>query len=106
MKGSLYMTEPMIQLNRYLDDAGRIKQMPRRQAPRYALLAYLAEKFEPGVHYTEPQVNAICEEWHTFGDFFLLRRELVDYHFLCRERDGSRYWRSPEQAPVPPIDQP
>ena len=67
--------------------------MPRKQKPRHALLQYLSTKFEPDTVYTERQVNAICDQWHTFGDYFILRRELVDDGFLGRERDGSRYWR-------------
>ena len=80
-------------ISQFLDDEGRITQLPRKQKPRLAVLLYLSEKFEPEQAYTEQQVNAICGQWHTFGDYFLLRRELVDHHLLCRERDGSRYWR-------------
>ena len=79
---------------RFLDSDGRITQMPRKRVPRQALLTYLAQKFETGVSYTERQVNDICDQWHTFGDYFLLRRELVDSGLLGRERNGSRYWRT------------
>ena len=90
---SIEHSEAPVNIDRFLDEAGRITQMPRKQAPRQALLEYLAEKFEPGTVYTERQVNDICDLWHTFGDYFLLRRELVDNGLLGRERDGSRYWR-------------
>lgn len=89
-------------VSRFLDEDGRIVQMPRKREPRRLLLEYLATKFEPDVTYTERQVNEICDRWHTFGDFFLLRRELVDGGLLGRERNGSRYWRvaaaPPDQA--------
>ncbi|NLG04060.1 MAG: DUF2087 domain-containing protein [Clostridia bacterium] len=68
-------------------------QLPRKQKARRAVFEYLSEKFEPNQVYSEKQVNEICEQWHTFEDYFLLRRELVDYGFLSRERDGSKYWR-------------
>ncbi|MEA5040009.1 MAG: DUF2087 domain-containing protein [Clostridiaceae bacterium] len=77
----------------FLDAEGKIKALPQRQNRRHEVLAYLAEKFIPGTDYTEREVNAICDLWHTFGDYFLLRRELVDSGLLCRMRDGSRYWR-------------
>lgn len=80
-------------IDRFLDESGRIVQLPRKQIPRRALLEYLAAKFEPDAVYTEHQVNAICEQWHTFGDYFLLRRELVDNGLLDRERNGAKYWR-------------
>lgn len=86
-----------IQIDRFINEAGRITQLPRRRRERLALLTYLAEKFEPYTVYTERQVNQICDQWHTFGDYFLLRRELVDSGLLCRERDGSRYRRSKPQ---------
>jgi len=81
------------EIKQFLDDSGKILQLPQRQKSRYALLEYLAGKFEPDSTYSEREVNVICDKWHTFGDYFLLRRELVDNGFLCRERDGSRYWR-------------
>lgn len=85
--------EPIIKIRQFLDSSGKITQLPQKQKVRCAVLKYLAEKFEPDHMYSEGEVNTICTQWHTFGDFFLLRRELVDHGFLCRERDGSRYWR-------------
>lgn len=83
-----------IKIDQFLDPAGKITQLPRKQKARLAVLQYLAGKFEPDCNYSEHQVNEICNEWHTFGDFFLMRRELVDNGLLGRERDGSRYWRA------------
>lgn len=84
----------IVKYSQFLDDSGKIVRLPQKLKVRHALLEYLAEKFELGRTYTEREVNALCDEWHTFGDCFLLRRELVDYGLLCRERDGSRYWRT------------
>ncbi|MDD2991957.1 MAG: DUF2087 domain-containing protein [Pygmaiobacter sp.] len=78
----------------FLDAEGRLTGLPQKHTVRRALLALLAEKFVPGQDYTEKQVNAICDDWHTFGDYFVLRRELVDEGFLCRTSNGSRYWRT------------
>ncbi len=77
----------------FLDDGGRITQLPARGEAKRAVLAYLATKFSCDRDYTQKEVNAIIDNWHTFGDYFLLRRELIDYQFLYRERDGSRYWK-------------
>lgn len=85
-------------INQFLDDSGRIAQLSEHSQKRRALLAYLAEKFESDCNYTEREVNEICSKWHTFGDYFLLRRELVDYGLLCREQDGSRYWKNSREA--------
>lgn len=85
-------------LERFLDEEGMIKQLPSKKEARLIVLAYLAEKFEAGKDYTEKQVNAIIDSWHTFGDYFLLRRELIDSGLMKRMSDGSRYWKE-EQLP-------
>lgn len=86
--------EQIIKIKQFLDRSGKITQLPHKQKVRRALLEYLTGKFELGRTYSEQEVNGICSQWHTFGDYFILRRELVDHGLLCRERDGSRYWRA------------
>lgn len=81
----------------FLDSDGRIKQFPVPNRTKVPVLAYLAEKFEAGRDYTEKEVNAIIDAWHTFGDYFLLRRSLIDYAYLMRVPDGSRYWVNEEK---------
>ncbi|MCE5235442.1 MAG: DUF2087 domain-containing protein [Clostridiaceae bacterium] len=85
-------------LARFLDAEGRVKQFPAKAAPRETVLSYLAEKFELGVDYKEREVNAVLTEWHTFGDYFILRRSLVEAGYLNRLNDGSRYWKNPQKA--------
>lgn len=85
--------EQEIDIKRFLDDSGKIIQLPQKLKIRVAVLSYLAEKFEENRDYTEKEVNAICDDWHTFGDYFVLRRELVDFGLLFREATGSRYWK-------------
>lgn len=86
--------ERKINMRPFLDGEGKITQLPGKFKVRLMVLAYLAERFENDRDYTEREVNTLCDAWHTFGDFFLLRRELVDHGFLNRERDGTRYWRT------------
>lgn len=94
------LMEPMepqaaeVRIQPFFDGEGRLLKLPRRRDARLAALAVLAEAFEVGREYTEPEVNRIVDERHTFGDYFLLRRELVDHGFLCRTASGSRYWRA------------
>lgn len=86
--------EQIIDIERFLDDSGKITQLSQKKKVRVEILRYLAEKFETNHNYTEKEVNAICEEWHTFKDYFILRRELIDNGLLCREPNGSRYWKA------------
>ena len=88
------------QLDAFLDDDGKLKQWPRKREKKRAALLYLAERFEFDRDYTEKEVNAIIEAWHTFQDYFLLRRELVGNDLLRRKRDGSRYWRNTGGIPT------
>jgi len=76
----------------FLDGEGRIRQLPAPARTRTPILAYLAGKFETGRTYSEKEVNAKISAWHTFGDYFILRRLLVDYGFMARKTDGSAYW--------------
>ncbi|HZU75064.1 MAG TPA: DUF2087 domain-containing protein [Acidimicrobiales bacterium] len=68
----------------------RLVTVPRRRPARLALLDRLAAEFEPGILYSEEQVNAVLGRFHP--DYCMLRRYLVDEDFLGR-RDGM-YWRS------------
>lgn len=83
---------------RFLNPEGKITQLPKKSSIRLAVLEYLAQKFETERSYTEHEVNAVCENWHTFGDYFLLRRELIDRGLLCRKPDGSSYWREKTES--------
>ncbi len=71
---------------------GMIKQVPARHRVRMQVLRYLAAKFEIGRTYTEREVNTIINQWHTFSDYFMLRRLLIDYHLMARTPDGAKYW--------------
>lgn len=92
------MTEIPKELKPFLDGEGRLKQFPSNRQKKKLALTYLASQFENDRAYTEKEVNAILDEWHTFHDRCLLRRELYDGYFLGRERDGSRYWREDPQS--------
>lgn len=84
----------MINISPFLDEQGRVTALPQKQAKRLAVLKYLAQKFEPRRDYTEKEINEICLSWHTFNDYFLVRRSLVEAKLLLREDNGSRYWRN------------
>ncbi|SHO47055.1 DUF2087 domain-containing protein [Anaerocolumna xylanovorans] len=86
-------TEVQEMISRFLDEELRVKSWPAKKERKEAVLYYISTKFEEGVMYSEKEVNEIIMKWHTFGDFFLLRRGLIDGKFLVRARDGSRYWK-------------
>ncbi len=77
---------------------GRIKRLPSRQKKGLVLLRWLAHKFAPDQLYTEKEVNAILSEAYE-RDYVSLRRDLVDFKFLGRERTGARYWLITTEPP-------
>ncbi|MEI6100377.1 MAG: DUF2087 domain-containing protein [Eubacteriales bacterium] len=91
------MIESKVKFKAFLDEDGKIVQIPVPLQKKLCVLSYLAEKFEADKQYREKEVNGIIQEWHTFNDYFILRRLLVDYGFLCRRTDGSAYWVQPPE---------
>jgi len=79
-------------LRPFIDADGRLTQWPSRMKVQRMAAALLARRFEPGRDYTEPEVNMLLMDGHTFADWALLRRVLCDWLFLDRESDCSRYW--------------
>jgi len=70
---------------------GRLKTIPSQRKKLEAVLGYVTKSFEPGVHYSEKQVNEILARFH--DDTATLRRELVGYGLMDREGGGREYWR-------------
>lgn len=84
----------------FFDDENRLKSMPSKAKVKIPALRFLSESFEHGRDYTEKEVNVIINAKHTFGDYFIIRREMVELGILGRERDGSRYWLIQEEDKV------
>ena len=75
---------------------GRLKTIPGQRKKLDAILRYVARSFEPGVRYTEKEVNAILARYHQ--DTATLRRELVGMGLLKRSPSGAEYWLA--EAPL------
>jgi hypothetical protein len=73
-------------------DGERLLEIPVSRKKRLVILKWLGEFFEPGISYTEAQVNAILKLHH--HDCATLRREMVGYRMLTR--DKGIYRRGPE----------
>lgn len=68
---------------------GRLVAMPAKHSRRLIVLDHIAQRFEPGEHYSERQVNATLAAID--DDTAALRRYLVDERFL--DRADGEYWR-------------
>jgi predicted transcriptional regulator len=79
-------------LRSYLTPEGRIQSFPSQRKKLEVILRYVVERFEHGERYSEKQINVILGK--LTEDTAGLRRDLVDFGLLDRERGGSAYWRT------------
>ncbi len=70
-------------------DGDQIWSIPSQYKKQRVLLAWIANKFEKDVRYTEKEVNNIIKKHH--ADYAWFRRSLIDHKFMERER--GIYWR-------------
>ena len=68
-----------------------VEQIGRKLARRTAQLERASEAFVMGQIYSEPEVNDKLAEM--FDDHVFARRLLIEWGFLDRNPDGSKYWR-------------
>lgn len=75
----------------FAPDGVALVRFPPKEKQRLVILARIATRFERGRRYTEKEVNE--ELLRSLADYATLRRYLIEYRFLMRERDCSAYWR-------------
>ncbi len=77
-------------LNSYFTEMGALKQFPAKEKRKIIVLRQLIKQFKSGTEYSEREVNQILKR--IFDDYVTLRRALIEYGFLERTYDGSKYW--------------
>ncbi|MCP1452317.1 DUF2087 domain-containing protein [Priestia megaterium] len=76
-------------LNIYFKEE-RLIQIPKKEKKRVVILLYISRKFQKNTYYTEKEVNEILKD--VFEDFVMIRRYLIDYKLLNRNKEGTKYW--------------
>lgn len=79
-------------LNNYYDSEERLIQYPSKKPMRIIALKKIAEQINENRKYTEKEINEIIRLNIAFQDIELIRREMYQYRFLGRLKDGSEYW--------------
>ncbi len=69
---------------------GPLSQIPAKEKRKIVVLRHILQRFVPGRDYTEKEVNGVLKA--IYQDYVTLRRYLIEYGFMDRDRDGSRYW--------------
>ncbi len=80
---------------------GKLTRLPNKQKKTLVILRWLATRFQPGRMYTEAEVNAVIKEVYP-ADIASLRRDLIDFGYLRREKGGGKYWLAPDEEKPPP----
>lgn len=78
---------------------GQLTSVPTKQKKLMVILRWLATLFEPDRMYAEAEVNEVLKTVYE-RDFASLRRDLVDFGYLRRERGGGKYWLTPANENV------
>jgi biotin operon repressor len=79
--------DQMVLRNVMLPD-GSLKVIPAQRKKREVVLKHILKSFQPGVRYTEQQVNEILAHFH--ADTATLRREMIVYKLMGRAE--GEYW--------------
>jgi len=83
-------------LKSFINTDGTLRQIPSAEGKLLVILNFIVDAFAFDTNYTEKEVNTILRRFHI--DTAALRRYLVDYGFMARKSDGTKYWRVKEEA--------
>ncbi|WP_438491738.1 metalloregulator ArsR/SmtB family transcription factor [Paenibacillus sp. IHBB 3054] len=72
-------------LRNFFAKDGRLRQIPAQYKKKLIALQYMVEKLEPGVVYTEKEINEFIKPFHE--DYATIRREFIMHQFMYREND-------------------
>lgn len=72
----------------------KLRTFPTKEEKRKALLPRFADLFEPNKVYNEAEVKQLIKP--IYEDDAIIRRYLVDYRYLRRNKDGSEYYKNCE----------
>ncbi len=84
----------------YFGPEGRMARWPSKYSHQVPCLWVIWSRIPARRDFTEREVNAMITAQHDFGDYALLRRELVNHKLMERTIDGRVYRRLERQPPA------
>ncbi|WP_456272463.1 DUF2087 domain-containing protein [Bacillus sp. AK031] len=69
---------------------GPLSEFPSKEKRKFIIIQHLIKRFDPEEAYTEKEVNEVIKA--VFYDFVTIRRYFIEYKFMSRNRDCSKYW--------------
>ncbi|OAS87785.1 MULTISPECIES: DUF2087 domain-containing protein [Metabacillus] len=67
-----------------------LNKFPPKEKQRLVILREITNQLKPDHMYTEQELNQILKA--IYEDHVMIRRYLIEYGFLDRKPDGSKYW--------------
>lgn len=77
-------------IGRYFDGTGKLINFPAKEKRKIIILSKISKNFKEGIDYSEKEVNRILKR--IYDDYVLIRRYLIEYGYMDRSKDGSKYW--------------
>ncbi len=74
----------------FTGDEGKLKTFSMKEKSKLVILKHIMKRFDEKKIYNEKEVNEILKE--VYEDFATIRRYLIEYGFMDRKANGSRYW--------------
>ena len=74
----------------HFDESGKLRNFPAKEKKKIITLQHILKNFTLGRRYTEKELNIILKR--IFDDYVTLRRALIEYGFMDRNKDCSYYW--------------
>lgn len=71
-------------------DPLKLKIFSSKEKKKLVILKTIAGQFEPGVFYTEKEINDILKA--IYDDYATIRRYLIEYGFMSRTANCEKYW--------------
>ncbi|MFD2043597.1 DUF2087 domain-containing protein [Ornithinibacillus salinisoli] len=69
---------------------GPLQSFPSKEKRKIIILQHIITKFDVNKTYSEPEINETLKQ--IYDDFVTLRRYLIEYGFMERNKDCSQYW--------------
>ncbi|MCA1057500.1 DUF2087 domain-containing protein [Rossellomorea aquimaris] len=76
-------------LKKYFSE-GILTKFPPKEKQRLVILREISKQLKENDHYDEKELNQLLKSM--YDDYVLIRRYLIEYGFLDRKPDGSKYW--------------
>jgi hypothetical protein len=76
-------------VKKYFSD-GALTKFPPKEKQRLVILREISKQLKKDDMYEEKELNQILKG--IYDDYVLIRRYLIEYGFIDRKSDGSKYW--------------